>query len=497
MVFEGLFLAKSTTFDADYAGGTHICGWLGTDHQTMDAFPPFNLQSGNCYGGKRRMPLIPMGIVQVILQHVALTELLTVCALVSKAWADAAAWSTVQVDHGVPPEYFSAFASWLEQHALRLSSLQLPLEESDLSQLPLLQLPPSLQSLECLDLQHLSLALPAPQHSTAGHTSSSTAAPVALLPRLRELKLKRCKVDGLGSIVRLTQASSIARLELCSVSFADIVGDPFDLDIEPEASMESVLRVQGAVSHMLEQLPGLHVLRLNHDLLSPAAVQQVSAMPRLQELSIEMPHLSSDGAAASLPSTLTCLELVCRNQDPEDFDDPEQAFPHFLSGLHTLPHLLTLDISGCTVNPGAISNMPGLQHLRLMECELLHVVQPDGSFTAGPRVVLDCLPKLVHLRHLELAVPGLADSAKQSPELFAGLTASSHLTCLRGWSQRALSPCLGVLSGTCSRARRCCSWRFSHSATLNLTAMSWRMMTTMNGASTQSTWQPSCPAVEA
>jgi len=36
----------------------------------------------------------------------------------------------------------------------------------------------------------------------------------------------------------------------------------------------------------------------------------------------------------------------------------------------------------------------------------------------------------VYLRHLELALPSLADSAKDVPELFAGLTASSHLTCL-------------------------------------------------------------------
>lgn len=92
---------------------------------------------------------------------------------------------------------------------------------------------------------------------------------------------------------------------------------------------------------------------------------------------------------------------------------------------------MELDLSGCTVNPGAISNMPGLQHLTLVECELLPVLQPDGSRTAGPTVLLECLPKLVRLQHLELGLPSLAGSAKDVPELFAGLTASRHLTCLK------------------------------------------------------------------
>jgi len=304
---------------------------------------------------------------------------------------------SVQVDHAVRPEYLSAFSSWLHQHAQRLSSLQLPLESKyGLPKFPLLQLPPSLQSLNCLHLRHLCLAPPGPQHSTAAHgsdaaahTASSAAGAVALLPHLLELKLYRCKVDTLDSIVRLTQARSITRLELCSVSFLDIAGDP--LNFQP-FSMESVLRVQEAASDMLQQLPDLQVLKLEQELLCPAAVQQVSAMTRLQELSIDMYHFSIDGAAASLPSTLTRLELVCGKQDPQDFGGLEQAFPHFLSGLHELTHLLELDLSGCTVNPEAISNMPCLRHLRLAECKLLHVLQPGGSLTAGPESCWSAFP---------------------------------------------------------------------------------------------------------
>jgi len=267
------------------------------------------VQIGNGYNGGSSLPFLPMKVIEVILQHVPLTERLTACALVCKAWADAAASLSVHVEHQVRPEYLSAFIPWLEQHGHRLCSLQLQSSYGLSEQLPLLQLPPSLQRLDCLHLKKLSLALPAPQHSTAAggslaaaRTASGAAGAVALLPRLRELKLQSCSVDALDSIVRLTAASSITRLELGCVRFLDLAGDTLYSAGWP---MESLLRVQEAVSEMLQQLPDLRVLRLNHALLCPAAVQQVSAMPCLRELSIEMPYHSIDGAAASLPSTLS------------------------------------------------------------------------------------------------------------------------------------------------------------------------------------------------
>jgi len=274
------------------------------------SLPPLhNVQGGDGYDGEESMPFLPVKIVEAILQHVPLTERLIVCALVSKAWADAAARVSVRIDHAVPLENFPALVPWLEQHAHRLCSLQPPLESGcGMLQLPLLQLPTSLQSLDCLHLQHLNLALQAPQHSTAADGSIAAADLVALLPQLRELKLNRCKVDSLDSILSLTQARSITRLELCSVSFLDVEGDP---DLLKLFATEAVLMLQDHVSYILQQLPDLQVLKLEHRLLCPAAVQQVSAMPHLQELSIEMPNYSFDDAAANLPSTLTRLKVMC------------------------------------------------------------------------------------------------------------------------------------------------------------------------------------------
>jgi hypothetical protein len=281
---------------------------------------------------------LPESALVTILRHVPQRERLASCALVSTAWAGAAAAASAHVllQAGGAAHKVAALQAWLHQHAHHVASLDVSAIDR-----PSLRLPTAaLARLQRLEVSHIQ---PIPSLQGSSH--------LPLLPALRSVILEGCSMTA-ASLELLAQ-QQLTALELDSVTVA------------PEAGKSRHERQHGqqqAVTALLQAQPQLSRLRTHDMQLTDAALAPLGAMQQLRELSISD---SSGGMSLhrvlGLHSHLTSLELL-RHGGARPAASPPTQLP---------PCLVCLSLCGLQLEPAALSGLTQLEQLQLSSCSLL------------------------------------------------------------------------------------------------------------------------------
>lgn len=382
---------------------------------------------------------LPEVLLAQILQHVELPSRLTICAGVSKAWASAAALATVHLEHMLTEPAIPVFERWLEQHAGQLLSMQL---SSRFNDRPLQLLVHKLCKLQQLQLRFLHVRLPGegdggtqPPAATPGVSSnrdddsagagSSSAAAVPSLPRLQHLQLSSVQLFSVNSLMQLTQSPQLSSVE---VSDLRLVQPEWLAAYGDSNSAAAVQQLAEAMPRFLQQLPPqLQRLELTGMPISDAAVQQLGAMQRLQQVALtHVPQLPVCDLA-QLPSSITQLQLRDSRHNP-----PFSGSPSLPAQLPNLAGLLQLSLRDCAVLPAVLGSLTRLQKLHLDRCTPMQLAAtPIGGMfpMLSMEALLGALGKLTGLQELALHVDRLSfDGFSASLPRFSALTASSHLT---------------------------------------------------------------------
>lgn len=171
---------------------------------------------------------LPDAVLPLILQHIPLWRRLTSCVLVCKAWHEAVASTTADVDHQLwDPPQCQQLQAWLQHWAGQVVSMQLSAGGDMQYERPPIELPCcKLSQLERLSVSDLELQLHTGQayvstRSSRSRTRSlsypaaaSRAGPASgtgCLPKLQQLKLVACSmmVQHFLQLSKLTALDSL------------------------------------------------------------------------------------------------------------------------------------------------------------------------------------------------------------------------------------------------------------------------------------------------
>jgi len=390
-------------------------------------------------------------IIAIILGSMPLRDRFN-CALVCKAWAEAAtaATRTVIVKHRV--QKFSSLRDWLEKHGNRLEVLQL--HECQRAALTALPCYANLQDL----LLHSSCKGRCKLFATI---ASRAWTDIAAATRLTSLSVSCVQTTSLQADV-VAALTALPNLEQLTWSHVHCSGNG-----------------QLSDSSLLQRVTRLTSLELED--VAAAALQHLGSLTKLQHLSI----VDGEGwAAAGCPGlqelkALTSLKLnrnylfdipACATQLTALRQlDVSKASPTALNRLHVLTNLTQLcvwHLAGLSPESSPLK-LPGLQHLQLVDtypqatmpmsflasCSQLQVLKLHRSALEGP----GSLVTSTMLQHLELphckivAINGAADPASWQ-QVFSGPGRLPHLTHLQ---LRPVQPALQ--QSDIDRLVECCS----------------------------------------
>jgi hypothetical protein len=243
------------------------------------------------------------------------------------------------------------------------------------------------------------------------------------LRSLQQLQLCWCNLQGISSLLQLTRAPQLTSLRLCGISFTTPKYDS-DSTHWDSRNTPATQAVAAVMPGLLQQLPRLSFLEIPGFPLTDAAMQQMGKMQDLQD--VHMLHGSRILIAvlSLLPSSVAKLQL-----QGGIFSDAA-ATPNLPPQLQQLTALLHLQLCNCEFPPGVLGSVMQLQHLRLAHCNLLPAAvldELDELEAEGTAALLNVLPRLARLQHLELELQQLG-TVSIAPERFSALTASTHLT---------------------------------------------------------------------
>jgi len=363
-----------------------------------------------------------LDIITAVLQSMSLTDRFT-CALVCKAWAEAAAAATHSIILRDRVQDLSGLQRWMEKHGQQLEVLQL--------------------------------------HACDG--ASLTALPC---PQLQDLLLHGSLLRGL-SISSSVWADIAAATKLISVSLKYMGTAPQQADVVSALTALPDLQqltwhsdeLQLCDSSLLQQLTQLTALDL---LLSvaAAALQHLGSLTKLQRLCI---YAAQDWAAAGCPGlqelkVLTSLDLHNVTDIPASVAQlsalqeliVSEATPAAVAGLQALTGLTKLRVINYITGPSSVSatlQLPGLRHLELgdgfiglgtmpmsflCKCSQLQVLKLRGFTIGGP----GSLVASTTLQHMELddcriiAADGAAGPVSWQ-QVLPGSAQLPHLTSLQ------------------------------------------------------------------
>lgn len=369
---------------------------------------------------------LPGSALSLILQFVPLQQRLTQCALVCSSWSAAAVLATVCVEHKLQGTAIQSCEAWLQQYGKQLQSLALA-AASYTCNTPQLQLPwAELKRLQKLHLSKYRLQLPAGTAEACTTTRSPNSGSAAL----QELALHDCTLSSASCLLQLGHGQKhLTRLGL---------DRPFMRGLEhakTDVRYRAVLKqLQAVMEALLQQLPQLSVLQLKHIDIGPAAVQHLSAMTRLQDLTLHLGHSMDGSCLRVLPSSLTRLAVEGRmyaKRGAVELELEMTPLPRQFEHLSALQHMQLTD---CGIPPSLLGTVTQLSYLHLSGCKVLPVGPDDLQDIRRTAALLEALPKFTRLQHLHLGLMNF-DTTSQAPESFAALTAPPQLTALILWPE--------------------------------------------------------------
>lgn len=179
--------------------------------------------------------------------------------------------------------------------------------------------------------------------------------------------------------MQLAQSPVLTSLQLCSVG----VGDD---------------ALNSELATVLEQLPGLQVLEVQDSRLYPATMRSITAMQKLQDLTMGFYAVGlRNQAPAALPNGLTRLEVAIAETADDNRTDtgvPEAEYPEdprfdafprpvCLNSLPNLHLLQELKLSNCWVEADVLGRLFTLRKLHLHQCDLCGFLDWPPARTSG------------------------------------------------------------------------------------------------------------------
>jgi hypothetical protein len=343
------------------------------------------------------------------------------------------------VDVDLSGKVIAAFQPWLQQHARQLVSLTASRHIYGAVP-PQLRLPcADLVSLTRLELEQKALVLD-------GLDSNSTAAGVGrmqlrwgpqpqLLPKLRLLKLARCNLDSVETLLQFSVLTSLTGLQLKHTYLNSSSSSQ-------QAQQDMVF--SNALCTLLAQLQQLEDVLLSSDQLSGSSlssvVQQLSSLRQLRSAHIDIPQSAArtDNLLSALPRGLTGLTVWDWRRNP-DLDNLVPSHPAtFPQQMPQLSDLQELHLESAVFHPGMLSVMKRLQCLRLRSCTLLpycpeweDAAAADAAASAAMSAFLAAVGGMTDLVSLVIQDDGFCYETRgweaAPAAAFRALTASSKL----------------------------------------------------------------------
>jgi len=417
----------------------------------------------------------PTNFIVMLLQSLSLRDRFT-CALVCKAWAEAATAATrsIALEHKV--QDLSCLQRWLEQHGKHLDVLQLHDCDAALTALPCPQLQNLLLKGRCsIDSHVWSNIAAATKLTFVSLEGVETASPQAevvsaltALPDLEQLswsgvacgqqralfdsmllqkltKLHALKLEYVAEAQALEHLGVLTGLEDLSLA---VTKDWAAAGCPGLRELKALTRVQllngvddipDSVSH-LTALQQLDVIRV-----TPTALNKLQALTGLTQLCVtELNGLSSESAPLQLPG-LQHLKVA----DGSVYWYQNDVMP--VSFLASCTQLRVLKLGRISLSPGSLAASTMLQHLELRNCEVSADDEAAGRVSwqqvfPGPGQ----LPHLTSLK-LEDLQPNLQQADINVVACYSSLQVL-HLDSLPDDSASALARLPGLTSLTLWRA---------------------------------------------
>lgn len=395
---------------------------------------------------------LPPELVPKILVHLPLPERLRDAALVSQAWRDAAVAVMTTLSVKVDSSKQEPLLAWLNKNAEQVVSLDLFARVGDTyDDCLVLDLPlERLSSLQYLKLEGVELppvardtedspaGRPQQQQQTSSSTSSSSTSssttsttpntPPLLLPQLKEIEIRHCRLQSAQCLVQLCSSNSLTSLKVATASGMS----PWGYGPSSWRRARQYMSFSTAILTVMQRhQASLRVLHVSHRMGDLGMEQMgdakfagtLSAM-QIEDMRLPVRDQSSRSALADLPACLT--RLLVRDNSLRGLYGP--AAPSLPRLVQPHSNLLHLTMTECSVDSGVFADMTQLQHLDLLLCNFL----PAGLGGEGIASFLSALPALPRLQHLQLANLGTTGLRYAQPpySAFSALTASSQLTTL-------------------------------------------------------------------
>lgn len=411
-------------------------------------------------------PPLPEAVLVTIARQLPLQQRLSSFALVCQTWAAAAAATPADLEADCSSCIrWEHVQDWLHQNADQVSRirfshhgnrrqlLQLPCARLmklqqllvDSMTVRLLEIPPETNSLtaakedeegDCSTAFSSRCAVSTasrPESAAAAAPAGAAAAPVSLLPQLQNLELFSCSI----ALEHLLQLSRLTALTALNCYNSTVTQDTSSLAPAAEdaltTTMAAVLQGQHSLSDLRMGLMGS---------LTLPALQPTSSMQHLQRLqlyvSADAEH--SDGFLASLPASLTALEVKDVALVPRQAAVAAQLSR--LTGLQELkceeldlaPELLLRWTSLASLVLDAVYLVPLASHLTESSTISLgpRISMPPaaGGNSNALRALCGSLRQLQQLEHLQLSRMQLDEVTESDLPQLSALTASPMLTSL-------------------------------------------------------------------
>lgn len=383
---------------------------------------------------------LPEAALASILELVPQRDRLSSCALVCRAWADAARKATTEVRTDILAANKAApLQAWLQQYGQHITSVQI----SDLRQMcglkvHVLQLPclslPALKLLvlakvkvdltetvpvSCVSTRsmrrgmlaapaaavHASQSIAAGSHRRGGSggmqasgSSSGHNGKEGFLPMLQQLRLVGCKLPE-RQLLQLTHMTGLTSLCMHRVDLTR--GTKSSHALGCRQGCKSLQRVL----HQLPDLQHLTITRLSEDTGGvadrrlPCALDAVSGMQRLQSLTVDRyVCVRLDQVMSALPASLTHLDL-----DRSHLKTPTAAALQAASHLSSLQRLR---LNRIELDPRILGYWCKLTHLDMDGIDLGGYItgqgQPINAMPSDIRRLLAAVEQLTQLQHLQL-----------------------------------------------------------------------------------------------